>query len=140
MLEHARVHRGSDEERAPRRKGRHGEQVVGEPVRELREDVGGGGRDEEEISRFGEADVQNVRLRAPQVRVRRAPREGLKRQGGDESGRRGGQDRVHLRTRLRELARELGRLVSGDGAADAEEDSLAAEDRDRVHQSPAFIA
>src|SRR5271169_6053904 len=140
MLEHAGVHRGRDEQRAPRREGRHGEQVVGEPVRQLREDVGRRGGDEEEVRPSREADVQDVRVRAPEVRVRRAAREGLERQGRDEPARGRRQDRVHVRARLREEARELGGLVRGDGAADAEEDSLAAEDRDRVHQPPPFIS
>ena len=140
VLEHAGIHRGSDEERTARREGRHGEEIVGEPVRELREEVGGRRRDEEESRAFGEADVQDVGLRAPEVRVRGAPRERLKRQRRDESGRCSRQDRVHARAGLRELAREIGGLVSSDGAADAEEDSLPAEDRDLGHQSPTFIS
>ena len=135
MLEHAGVHRGSDEERATRRERGHREEVVGEPVRELREDVRGGGRDDEEVRSVGEADVQDVRLLAPEIRGGGPPREGLERERRDEAGRGGRQDRVHARAGLRQQARELGGLVRGDGAADAEEDSLAAEDGDGAHSA-----
>ena len=129
MLEHAGVHRGSDEERAPRRERGHREEVVGEPVRELREDVGGGGRDDEKVRSLGEADVQDVRLLAPEVRERGTAREGLERERRDEARRGRRQDRVHARAGLRQPAREIRGLVRGDRAADAEEDSLSAEDR-----------
>ena len=126
--------------RSGQREARAVTEVVGESVREFREEVGGRGRDEEEIRAFGEADVQHVGLRSPEVRVGRAAGQGLKRQRRDESGRGRREDRIHVCARLRQLAREIGGFVRGDGAADTEEDSLPAEDRDGVHQSPTFIS
>src|ERR1019366_7865317 len=62
----------------------HGEQVVGEPVRELREDVGGGGSDEKEIRSVGESHVQDVRVLTPEIRGCGPAREGLEGGGRDE--------------------------------------------------------
>lgn len=57
---HFAVHGRGDEERCGGGQGDGGEGVVGEAVGEFGEDIGGGGRDEEEAGLISEGDVAGV--------------------------------------------------------------------------------
>ena len=96
------------------RERRLGEDVVGEPVRELRHRVRRARRDDQQVgARQVEVDVI----------AGRAPREGAKRLGGDKAlgaGRDEGHDVVAL---LDEQPAELARLVGGDAARHPQQDA-----------------
>ena len=95
------------------RERRFGEDVVGEPVRELRERVRRAGRDEQQVgARQVEIDVLG---RGP-------PRERAERLGGDEALGAGRDERNDVVPRFHEEAADLARLVGGDAAGDPEED------------------
>jgi hypothetical protein len=114
MRPHPRVHRRRDEHRPAVRKRRLGEDVVGEPVRELGERVRRARRDDQQVgAREVEVDVV----------PRRTARERSKRLGGDEPlgvGRDEGNDLVAL---LDEQPAQLARLVGGDAAGHPQEDA-----------------
>ncbi len=60
VVPHLAVHRGGDEERAVAREARRREQVVGEAVGELGEEVGARGRDHDRIRPARELDVRHA--------------------------------------------------------------------------------
>ncbi len=91
-----------------------GEDVVGEPVRELGERVGRAGRDDEQVgARQMEVDVVS----------RRTPRERAKRLGGDEALGARRDERNDLVALLDEQPAQLARLVGGDAAGHPQEDA-----------------
>ena len=109
------------------------QQIVAEPVRDLREEVGRCGHHDDRIGLARQVDVGHVvRLaRIPLAGEDRAVRQRLQGHRGDELlGRRGHHD-LHGRAGLDQLAREVGGLVAGDAARQAEHDVLA-----RQHDSP----
>ena len=114
MRPHPRIHRRRDEHRTAMGERSLGEDVVGEPVRELGERVRRAGRDDEQVgARQVEVDVVS----------RRTPRERPKRLGGDEAlgaRRDEGNDLVAL---LDEQPAQLARLVGGDAAGHPQEDA-----------------
>ena len=111
---HARVHRRRDERRAAVRERRLGQNVVGEPVRELRERVRGARRDEQQVgARQVEIDVI----------ARRTPRERAEGLGGDESLGAGCDERHDLVTASDQEPADLACLVGGNAAGYPEQDT-----------------
>ncbi len=92
---------------------RLGQDVVGEPVGESRERMGGERRDDEHVG------VLEVRVRVGAGSRAREREEGL---GGDEPFGATRHERVDVVPRLDEQPDELARLVGGDAARDADED------------------
>ena len=97
------------------RERRLGEDVVGEPVRELRERVRRAGRDDEQVG------ARRGAGRDPRPAGRRAS--AAKVSARDEALGAGRDERDDLVAVLDEQPHELARLVGGDAAGDAEEDS-----------------
>ena len=64
MREHLRVHRRRDEHRRARGGVERRQEIVGDAVGELADDVGGGRRDEQQVDRRRERDVLDVGVRA----------------------------------------------------------------------------
>ena len=96
------------------RERRLGEDVVGEPVRELRERVRRARRDEQQVgARQVEVDV----LAGGPARER------AKRLGGDEALGAGRHERHDVVPGLDEQAADLAGLVGGDAAGDPEQDA-----------------
>ena len=99
-----------------------GEQIVGQPCGGLREEVRGGGRDDDEIGLLAERDVPHLR----DVVVHRGgdgvTADGFPRGSPDESERVLGRDDVHLVTVEHERPDEMHRLVRGDAAGDPHDD------------------
>ena len=60
VVPHVRVHRRGDEHRRARREVQRGQKIIGKSVRELRETVGGGRRDEQQVDARRERDVLDV--------------------------------------------------------------------------------
>ena len=114
VLPHAGVHRRRDEHRPAVRERRLGENVVGEPVRQLRQRVCGQRRDHEQVGAL------EVRIG---IGARGLAREREERLGPNESV--GGlrRQRQHVVTRLDEQAHELAGLVGRDAAGDPEQDA-----------------
>jgi hypothetical protein len=92
---------------------RLGQEVVGQPVREPGQGVGGQRRDDQEICAL------QVRVR---ITARLRPREGMERLRGDEALRPAREQRLHIVSRLDEQPDELAGLVGRDAAGDADED------------------
>ena len=96
------------------RERRLGEDVVGEPVRELRERVRGARRDDEDVgARQVEVDVV----------AGGAPRERRERLGRDEALGAGRHERHDVVPVLDEQPAELARLVGGDPTRHSQEDA-----------------
>ena len=109
---HAVVHRRRDEHRPAVRERRLGEDVVGDPLRELRERVRRARRDDEEVGAV-EVWIQILGRRPPRKRVERLRRHELLRAARDE--------RHDVVARLDEQPRQLASLVGGDASGHAEE-------------------
>ena len=114
---HARVHRGREEHRAAVGQRGLDEDVVGEPVGELRERVRRARSDDEQVG------PGQVRIRVVAGRPAGERGEGLR---ADEALRAGRDERDHLVPALDEQAGQLTRLVGGDAAADTEQDAAHA--------------
>ena len=132
MLIHAAIHRRRDQERTTQRERREGEHVLSEARDELRDGLGGAGRDEAKIGTLTEGDVGDVAGFA----VSRIPHIGMDGLAGDrakaerrhESSRGIAEDDRHARATLSQLASEVNGFIGGDAAGYAEEQMLASED------------
>ncbi len=120
---HAVVHRRRQGDRRRRGEAGRGQQIVGEPGRETREEVGARRRDQEEIRPPRELDVAHRGLGGgvEQVVAHRAAGERLEGQRPDELHRRGGRDDLDLRAALAESADELRGFVRRDAPRHAEQ-------------------
>ena len=94
------------------RERRLGEDVVRDPLRELRERVRGAGRDDEQVGAL-EVRIQILGRRPPRERVERLRRDELLRAARDE--------RHDVVAGLDEQPRQLAGLVGGDASGYAEE-------------------
>ncbi len=106
---HTRVHRRRNEHRPAMSERCLGDEVVGDPVGELRERVRRARCDDEQLGP-GEMGVE--------VLASGTPRERLKGLGPHEAVGAGREQRDHVVPALHEQARQLARLVGGDAAAD----------------------
>ena len=105
-------------------RARRGE-VVGDPCRHLREQVGRRRADHDQIGLAAELDMAHLGLvlQIPQRGIDRAFRQGRKAHRGDEMGAARGQDGGHRMAGLARQADQLGGLVGGNATADDEEDA-----------------
>ena len=96
-------------------------------ARHLRDQVGGGRRDDHEIGVAREADVTDIELalRVEQVGEGALPGQRTDRERRDEFMAGFGQDAAHMRAALAQPTDQVERLVGGDAAADDENDALA---------------
>ncbi len=118
MGPHARVHRRRNEHRPAMGEGRLCEHVVGDSVSELRQRVRRARRDDEQVG---------ARQMGIDVFVPRPPGEREKGLLAHEALRSGRDEGDHLVPGLDEEARQLARLVGGDAAGDAKQDTAHAE-------------
>ena len=124
---HLAVHRGRDEQRAFAREAQRRQQVVGSAVRELGDEIGGGGRDDDRVGAARDA-MWPIALSAPDchrsVSTGR-PDSAWNVDGGDEPRAASVSTTSTSDALLDEQAHELGRLVRGDAAGDAEHDAVS---------------
>jgi hypothetical protein len=124
VLPHLAVHRWGDRERALAGKAECREEVVSEAVRHLREEVGGGRRDEDQILIPRERNVPHAvgHARVPHVRVHGMAGQGLHGRRRDEAAGRFGHGDVHFHIAFSETPDELCALVGRNAAGYAEQD------------------
>ena len=124
MLEHVGVHRRRQQDRRPGREVERAQEVVGNAVGELADDVRRGRRDEQQPDARGQRDVLDVRVGAARELIgdHAAPGDRLERHFPDESAGGARQDRRDVVAALLQLTRDLDRLVGADAAGDAEGD------------------
>ncbi len=122
---HQPVHRRRHAERRIGREAQRRQQVIGEPVREPRQEVGAGRRDQHLVGPARKLDVAHGRFGGvvPQVGADRPARQGLERERRDELARAGGHHDQDLRAAVAQSAHQLGALVRGDAARDAQQDA-----------------
>ena len=128
MLPHVDVHGGRDDDGRGGGEIEGGEEIVGDAVREFREDVGGGRCDDEQVGGLRGVDVLDGGVEVAVGGFGRGP------EAGDDllSGERGegerldelpgclGHDYVDIERVLLERTDQFCRLVSGDSAGDAD--------------------
>ena len=124
VLEHLRVHRRRDQHRRARRRVQRRQEIVGDPVGELADEVGGGRGDEQQIDRRRERDVLDVGVhpRLELIGDDAAARDRLERDRADKARRRVRHHGDDLVAALLQPARDLDGLVGADAAGDAERD------------------
>ena len=117
VLEHLRVHRRGDEHGRSGGGVQRGQEVVGDPIGELPDDVGGRGREQDQLRPVAELHVRLRRTgRQPQTSQNRVACDALKRRGTDETGSRRRHRNTHLAPSLCERGGEVDHLVRGDAA------------------------
>ena len=128
VREHLRVHRRREQHRRPRRGVQRRQEIVGDAVGELADDVGGGRRDEQQIDRRRERDVLDVGVGARLELIGDDPAAGdrLERDGPTNRVAERGHDRDDVVAALLQTARDLDRLVGADAAGHAERDQHGA--------------
>ena len=124
VREHLRVHRRRDEHRRPRGGIQRRQEIVGDPVRELADDIRRGGRDEQQIDCRRERDVLDVGIHAPRKLVGDdvAARDRLEGDRADELRRGVRHDRDDFVATFLQPARHFDGLVGANAAGHAESD------------------
>ncbi len=123
---HRRVHRGSDDDRALEAERRSGQEIIGQAQRELPQRMRGRRSDTQHLRPPGRFDMQLVpRVRGLEVLLAVYPlgAQDLERQRGDEGLGPAGQRAADLVPRTLEPSHQIGGLVSGDPATDAQQDA-----------------
>ena len=113
-------------------------------ARHLRHQVGGGGRDDDQVRLAGEPDMADILLgfAVEQVRVDRAAGERAGRERRDELGRAAGHDDAHRGAALLQPADQVEAFVGCDAARYDEQDALAPKRRVNIRHdaSPLDLA
>ncbi len=121
VLPHLGVHRGDEHDRAAGGEQRVGQQVVGEAVRGLGQEVGGRRRHDHEVGVLADPDVRDLVHVVPHLgRHRLAGQRGPGGRADEPQRRRGGHDRDVV-AGLGEAPEQLAGLVGRDAAADPED-------------------
>ncbi len=122
---HLPVHRRRDDQRAIARERERGQEIVGVTVGDLREKVRRRRGDDDRIGAARQVDVAHsvVGARRPQIGEHRPAGQRLQRQRRDEAARGVRHADVDGHPGLDEQPRQLGGLVRGDAAGDAQDDS-----------------
>ena len=125
MAPHQRIHRRSNQHRAVGRQQHRGGQVVGMAARHLGHEVGGRGRDHDQIGLARQPDMADVELGRGVEQIGEDPftRKRAGRERGDELLRGGGEDAAHGRAAFLQPADEIERLIGRDAAADDQQDA-----------------
>jgi hypothetical protein len=123
---HLPVHRRRDRHRRRARKTQCRQQVVGHPMRKVRDEIGRGRRDDDQVGPARQLDMAHRTLcvLVPQVAAHLATGNGLERQRRNELARAGGHHDLYLGAALDQAAHQVRALVGGDAAGDAQQDSF----------------
>ena len=125
MRPHPAVHRRREQHRPRVRRIERAQEIVGHAPGELRQDVGGRRRDEQQVRVPHKRDVLDIPS-GGEVELpgkHRLAGQGLECQRSDEFPGMLGHDRRHLRSRAPQAAHDLRGLVGRDPARDAEDDA-----------------
>ena len=128
VFPHPHVHRGHDNDRLVGGEQQGGGEIVGDPGAHLRQQVGCGGADDDEVGFARELDMSHLAfaLQIPQRGIDRVFRERRERHRGDELAPALGQHAGDRAALPPDHAHQLARLVGRDTAADHEQDLRAA--------------
>ena len=126
VLPHPHVHRGRDQHGLVRRHKQGGGEVIRMPPRHLRHQIGGGGRDDQQIGGAGKLDMPHLRLvgQIEKVLIDLLSGQRGNRQGRHELGRRAGHHAGNAIAPLPRAADQLKALIGGDAAADYQKDAF----------------
>ncbi len=124
MIPHAHVHRGHGDHRLVGRQQQRGRQIVGDPRRHLRHQVGARGANHHQIRLAAQLDVAHLGL------VLKIPQRGIDRLFGQRRQRHRchellpalGHDAGHLAAALADQPHQLARFIRRDAAADDQQD------------------
>jgi|GEM_PF-7010676 len=121
---HLAIHGRRDGDRCGRRQTKRGQQIIRETMCEPREEIGRRRRDDDLVGPASELDVAHRRLGClvPQIRPHRLAGDGLEGQRRDEALGAGRHDDLHVTAALDQASDQIGALVRGDSARNAEED------------------
>ena len=127
VVPHLFVHGRRHRQRAGARGGQGGDQVVTVAMRQARQHIGGGGRNQKAIGPAGQLDMRHIVVRAciPQIHIHRPARQRLEGHRGDKAGGGFAHRHVHGVARLDQQADEFGGFIGGHAARDAKQDVLS---------------
>ena len=126
VVPHAVVHRRGDNQRFSHGQGGTGQQVVGDAMGQLGQDVGRAGGHHHQVGPVGQGNVfgMPVKVLGKHVDTYLVPGQCLKGQRGDELRASPRHDHAHLAAFLLEQADELGGFEGRDGTGDPEQYTL----------------
>ena len=127
VLPHLGVHRGREHDRAPGGEQGVGEQVVGQAVRGLGQQVGGRRRDHDQVGRLADPDVRDLVDVLPHLGGDRLAGQRRPGRGAHEVQRRSGGYDGDVVAGLGEPAQQLRGLVGRDASGDPEDDRCSGE-------------
>ena len=134
VMPHHDVHRRRDEDLLVGGEQRRGGEVVRHPCRHAGEQIGGGGRDDDQIGLARQADMPHLALvgERPQIAIGLVLAEGGDRERRDELLRRRGQDAAHRRPALAQPADEVKALIGRDATGNDQKNAPSLEHRGTV--------
>ena len=123
---HGLVHRRGQCHRCVGSQDQGGQQVVGHALCQTRHEIGRGGCDQHQVGPARQLDMPHGRFggRIEQIEMDRVAGKGLEGQRGDEFAPAVGHHDADLGTLVAQPANQLGALVRGDAAADAQDDAF----------------
>jgi hypothetical protein len=124
VIQHLGVHGRTEEHRRAAGHDRGRQQIVGQPMPDLPDQVRGGGRQHDEIHALPEIGVDDARraVRSPQRAPDRGLADHLERQLADEFSARIRKHHTHVRAGLAEPSHQLRRLVRRDATPDPQQE------------------
>ena len=127
VVPHLRVHRRRHQHLCVGGKQDRRSKVIGEPVRQLRHQIGGGRRHHDQVGLARQPYMSDIMLvlAIEEVGENTVGRQRADRQRRDELLRRRRHDGAHRRAPFPQPADKVERLIGGDAAADDEQDALA---------------
>ena len=135
VLPHLGVHCGGHDDRGAGGEQRGGDEIVGDAVRVLADDLRGGRRDDHEVGVLAEASVRNRLRRVEQRRARGLGRECRERERADEPQRVLSERGRHECAGVDQSTTDLNRLVRGDPTGHAQHHTPAPEGQEHVSGS-----
>ena len=126
---HVHVHGRGDHDRGARDQQHRGQQIVGDPMRQLGQQVGRGRRDQNQVRGIRQPDVSDFGFLSQVERVRgdRVAGQGLQGERGNELLRVPGHHHADGRLGLHQQTDDLGRFIRRDAAAHAQHDGLVSQ-------------
>ncbi len=122
---HDPIHRRRKHDGRFRGEAQGGQQIVGPPGREPRNEIRARRRDQHHLRPARQLDMSHGGFRRiiPQVVAGRPARHGLKGHGGDESLRGGRHHHLHIRAAFDQSAHQVRTFIGGDAAGDTQQNS-----------------
>ncbi len=127
MGPHLQIHRGGDQDRLVGGEQRGRGEIVGQAMRHLGQQIGGGGRHHHQIGVARQIDMRHavIVVGREQILGHGLAGQGGEGQGGDEALGRRGQQAAHRSAAVAEPADQIETLIGGDAAGDDQQNPLA---------------